>query len=103
MHPTGILAYWPSAVRAAWPRWREQDLVVVVKAAVTRRTSLSAPALLPGCYIPPSAVLEWRALLELYHDLRAQHSGWAQRIHAVCFYQGTTGPGQAGVIRGDRG
>jgi transposase len=57
---------------------------------------------LPSCYIPPSPVLEWRALLELYHDLRAQHSGWAQRVHAVCFHQGATAPGQAGVIRGDR-
>jgi transposase len=63
---------------------------------------LLATSRLPGCYIPPSPVLEWRALLELYHDLRAQHSGWAQRIHATCFHQGTTGPGQAGVIHGDR-
>ena len=57
---------------------------------------------LPSCYIPPSPVLEWRALMELYHDLRAQHTGWAQRIHATCFHQGATGPGPAGVIRGDR-
>jgi transposase len=63
---------------------------------------LLADGRLPECYIPPSAVLEWRALLELYHDLRAQHSGWAQRIQATCFHQGTTAPGQAGVIRGDR-
>jgi transposase len=41
-------------------------------------------------------------LLELYHDLRAAHTGWAQRIHAVCFHQGATAPGAAGVIRGDR-
>jgi transposase len=45
-------------------------------------------------------VLEWRALLELYHDLRAEHTGWAQRIHAACFHQGTTPLGEAGVIRG---
>lgn len=63
---------------------------------------LLATGRLPGCYIPPSPVLEWRALLELYHDLRMQHSGWAQRIHATCFHQGATGPGQAGVVRGDR-
>jgi transposase len=63
---------------------------------------LLATGRLPSCYIPPSPVLEWRALLELYHDLRSEHSGWAQRIHAVCFHQGTTAPGQAGVIRGDR-
>jgi hypothetical protein len=32
---------------------------------------LLADGRLPECYIPPSAVLEWRALLEVYHDLRA--------------------------------
>jgi transposase len=56
----------------------------------------------PECYIPPSQVLEWRAALELYHDLRAEHTGWAQRIHATCFHQGTTSLGEAGVIRGPR-
>jgi transposase len=54
----------------------------------------------PECYIPPSQVLEWRALLELYHDLRAEHTGWAQRIHATCFHHGTPDLGEAGVIRG---
>jgi len=57
---------------------------------------------LPECYIPPSQVLEWRALLELYHDLRMQHTGWVQRIHATCFHQGTTALGADGVVRGDR-
>jgi transposase len=42
----------------------------------------------PECYIPPPQVLEWRAALELYDDLRTQHTGWAQRIHAVVFHQG---------------
>src|SRR6266536_2165652 len=63
---------------------------------------LLATGRLPACYIPPSPVLEWRAMLELYHDLRSEHSGWAQRIHATCFHQGTTAPGLAGVVRGDR-
>jgi len=63
---------------------------------------LLAAGRVPECYIPPSQVLEWRALLELYHDLRAEHTGWAQRIHAVCFHQGTTQLGEAGVIRGSR-
>jgi hypothetical protein len=57
---------------------------------------------LPECYIPPAQVLEWRALLELYQDLRSQHTGWAQRIQAVCLHQGTTAPGQAGIVRADR-
>jgi transposase len=63
---------------------------------------LLAAGRLPECYIPPAQVLEWRALLELYQDLRTQHTGWAQRIQSVCFHQGTTAPGQAGIIRGDR-
>lgn len=47
-------------------------------------------------------MLEWRATLELYSDLRIEHSGWVQRIHAVCFHQGTTAVGPAGVVRGSR-
>jgi transposase len=43
---------------------------------------------LPECWIPPSHVLECRALLELYHDLRADHTAWVQRIHATLFHQG---------------
>ena len=43
----------------------------------------------PQCWIPPRQVLEHRALLELYHDLRREHTAWIQRIHAVCFHQGT--------------
>ena len=43
---------------------------------------------LPECWIPPEHVLECRALLELYHDLRAEHTAWVQRVHAVLFHQG---------------
>jgi transposase len=57
---------------------------------------------LPECYIPPEQVLEWRAVLELYSDLRVEHTGWAQRVHATCFHQGTTSLGVAGVVRGCR-
>lgn len=43
---------------------------------------------LPECYIPPSDILEIRALLECYQDLRRDHTAWIQRIHAVLFHQG---------------
>jgi hypothetical protein len=43
---------------------------------------------IPECWIPPSLVLECRALLGLYHDLRREHTAWIQRIHAVLFHQG---------------
>ena len=42
----------------------------------------------PECWVPPSHILECRALLELYHDLRSEHTAWVQRIHAVFFHQG---------------
>ena len=43
---------------------------------------------LPECWVPPSHVLECRALLETYLDLREQRTGWVQRIHAVLFHHG---------------
>jgi transposase len=43
---------------------------------------------LPLCWVPPSHVLECRALLECYHDLRSEHTAWVQRVHAVLFHQG---------------
>jgi len=52
---------------------------------------------LPECYIPPTEVLEYRALLELYHDLRREHTAWLQRIHAVLFHQGAQQFGEGGL------
>ena len=49
---------------------------------------LLAEGRLPECWIPPSHILECRALLEAYHDLRREHTAWVQRIHAVFFHQG---------------
>jgi len=50
---------------------------------------LACEGRVPQCWIPPSVVLENRALLECYHDLRREHTAWIQRIHATCFHQGT--------------
>ena len=49
---------------------------------------LLAGGRLPECWIPPSHILECRALLETYHDLRVEHTAWTQRIHAALFRQG---------------
>jgi transposase len=57
---------------------------------------------LPECWIPPARILECRALLELYHDLRAEHTAWAQRIHAVFFHQGAPRLGE-GALRSQQG
>ena len=62
---------------------------------------LLAEGRLPECWIPPSRILECRALLETYHDLRAEHTAWVQRIHAVFFHQGAPALGEA-ALRTDR-
>jgi transposase len=63
---------------------------------------LLAEGRLPECWIPPPQILECRALLEAYHALRGQHTGWVQRLHAVFFHQGA--PALApGVLRTDAG
>jgi len=63
---------------------------------------LLAEGRLPECWIPPGHILECRALLEAYHDLRAGHTAWVQRIHAVLFHQGAPALGQ-GALRGEQG
>ena len=55
---------------------------------------------LPECWVPPSHVLECRALLETYLDLREQRTGWVQRIHAVFFHQGAPALGEAALRTG---
>ena len=57
---------------------------------------------LPECWIPPAQILECRALLEAYHDLRREHTAWIERIHAVFFHQGAPRLGE-GALRTDRG
>jgi transposase len=59
---------------------------------------LLAEGRLPECWIPPGHILECRALLELYNDLRREHTAWVQRIHAVLFHQGAPALG-AGTLR----
>jgi transposase len=39
---------------------------------------LLAEGRLPECWIPPAHILEYRALLETYHDLRAEHTAQAR-------------------------
>src|SRR6476646_7844487 len=63
---------------------------------------LLAEGRLPECWIAPAQILECRALLETYHDLRREHTAWAQRIHAVFCHQGAPQLG-AGVLRTDQG
>jgi transposase len=64
--------------------------------------TLLAEGRLPECWIPPAQILEYRALLELYHDLRAERTAWVQRIHAVFFHQGAPRLGE-GALRTEQG
>ena len=57
---------------------------------------------LPQCWIPPAHVLEYRALLETCHDLRAERTAWLQRIDAVLFHQGAPQLGE-GALRTEQG
>jgi len=59
--------------------------------------TLLAEGRLPECWIPPPHILDCRALLEAYHDLRTEHTAWVQRIHAVLFHQGVPVPAEAAL------
>jgi len=58
---------------------------------------LLAAGRLPTSWIPPEQVRETRAILELYKDLRDEHTAWVQRIHAMLFHQGVPALGTGGV------
>src|SRR3712207_4753124 len=59
---------------------------------------LLADGRLPESWIPPQQVLEMRARLQLFKDLREQHTGWVQRIHAILLHHGV--PAVAGGLLG---
>jgi transposase len=61
---------------------------------------LVAEGRVPASWIPPAQVLELRALLQLYRDLREEHTAWTQRVHATLFHQGV--PSLAGRLSDPR-
>ncbi len=97
----GITAHLAEPADTAFARGRKRH-------AKTDKTNcrhlrlLLAEGRLPQCWIPPGHILECRALLELYHDLRAEHTAWVQRIHAVLFHHGAPALGE-GVLRTGQG
>jgi transposase len=66
------------------------------KADARHLRTLVAEGRVPASWIPPGQVCELRALLQLYQDLREEHTAWTQRIHATLFHQGV--PGLAGRL-----
>src|SRR5829696_9525963 len=59
---------------------------------------LLAGGRLPESWIPPEQVLEMRARLQLFKDLREEHTAWIQRVHAILLHQGA--PAIAGDLLG---
>ena len=96
----GVAAHVAEPADTAFARGRKRH-------AKTGRTDsrhlreLLAEGRLPECWIPPSVILECRALLETYHALRAEHTAWVQRIHAVFFHQGAPALGEAALRTDD--
>ena len=72
----GVAAHLAEPAGTAFARGRKRH-------AKTGRTdcrhlrTLLAEGRLPECWIPPARILECRALLETYHDLRAEHTAAA--------------------------
>jgi len=92
----GVAAHLADPAETAAARGRKRRAKTDRADAKLIRTLLSEDRL-PECYIPPTQVLEYRALLELYQDLRREHTAWVQRIHAVLFHQGAEQLGAGGV------
>ncbi len=103
----GIVAHVAEPADTAFARGRKRH----AKTDPRHLRQLLAEGRLPECWIPPGHILECRALLETYHDLRAEHTDWVQRIHAVLVLPGRPGAGRgraahragAGRAAGGRG
>jgi transposase len=97
----GITVHLAEPADTAFARGRKRHAKTDKTDARHLRTLL-AEGRLPECWIPPARILEYRALLETYHDLRAEHTAWTQRIHAVLFHQGVPALGE-GALRSEQG
>jgi transposase len=95
----GVAAHVAEPADTAFARGRKRH-AKTDKTDSRQLRELLAEGRLPQCWIPPSHILECRALLELYHDLRAGHTAWVQRIHAVFFHQGAPALGEAALRTG---
>ena len=97
----GIAAHVGEPADTATARGRKRHAKTDKTDAGHLRTLL-AEGRLPECWVPPAQILEYRALLETYHDVRREHTAWVQRIHAVFFHQGAPALGE-GALRTEQG
>jgi transposase len=92
----GIVAHLAETADTSTARGRKQRAKTdAADAALVR--GLLAEGRLPTSWIPPGQVREMRAILELYKDLRDEHTGWVQRVHATLFHHGVPQLGAGGV------
>jgi transposase len=96
LHAAGVRAHLAEPADTAAARGRKKRAKTDRSDAKLLRELLDGDRI-PECWIPPEQVLEQRALLGLYHDLRREHTGWIQRIHAVLFHQGAEALGNGGI------
>jgi len=89
----GVTAHLAEPADTAFARGRKRH-AKTDKTDARHLRMLLAEARLPECWIPPRHILECRAVLELYHDLRRERTAWAQRIHAVLSPPGRPGAGR---------
>ena len=97
----GVTAHLAEPADTAFARGRKRH-AKTDKTDCRHLRQLLAEGRLPECWIPPGHILECRALPGLYHDLRREHTAWAQRIHAVLFHQGAPALGE-GTLRSEQG
>src|SRR6516225_7810761 len=97
----GITAHLAEPADTAFARGRKRH-AKTDKTDARHLRMLLAEDRVPECWIPPARILECRALLELYNDLRRERTAWAQRIHAVLFHQGAPPLGE-GALRSEQG
>jgi transposase len=97
----GVTAHLAEPADTAFARGRKRH-AKTDKTDCRHLRQLLAEDRIPECWIPPGRILECRALLETYHDLRREHTAWVQRIHAVLFHQGAPALGE-GTLRTEQG
>src|SRR5204863_475423 len=97
----GVAAHLAEPADTAFARGRKRH-AKTDKTECRHLRMLLAERRLPQCWIPPGRILECRALLETYRDLRREHTAWVQRIHAVLFHHGAPALGW-GTLRGQQG
>jgi transposase len=97
----GIAAHLAEPADTAFARGRKRH-AKTDKTDARHLRMLLAESRLPESWIPPGRILECRALLETYHDLRREHTAWVQRIHAVLFHHGAPALGE-GTLRTGQG